>query len=65
MRPESALSRLKEGELCIVTTRDGEHEMRWSVTGWCFFYLNRGTPVICNAEEIEEWRLASIQLYKP
>jgi hypothetical protein len=62
MRMESALSRLKDGELCIVTTKDGEQEARWSVAGRCFFYLNRGTPIICDSDEIEEWRPASIQL---
>lgn len=59
MKADSALSRLKDGELCIVTTRDGEHEVRWSVANWCFFYLNRGTPCVCRADEIEEWRPAA------
>jgi hypothetical protein len=31
MRPDSAISRLKDGELCIVTMKDGEHQVRWSV----------------------------------
>jgi hypothetical protein len=60
MKSDSALSRLKDDELCIVTTKDGEREVRWSVANWCFFYLERGTPVICRSEEIEEWRPASI-----
>lgn len=62
MKVDSALSRLKDGELCIVTTKDGEHEVRWSVANWCFFYLDRGTPIVCHSEEIEEWRPASIPL---
>ena len=64
MRPESALSRLKDGERCIVTTREGEQEARWSVAGWCFFYLQRGTPMICHPDEIEEWLPASIRIKK-
>ncbi|MEC4719589.1 hypothetical protein RY831_10540 [Noviherbaspirillum sp. CPCC 100848] len=62
MRTDSALSRLKDGELCIVTTKDGEQEARWSVSGWCFFILHRGTPTICAADEIEEWRPASMDV---
>lgn len=56
MRSDSALFLLKDGELCIVTTKDGEHEARWSVAGWSFYYLDRGTPMICRADEIQEWR---------
>lgn len=62
MRSASALSRLKNGELCIVTTKDGEHEVRWSVQHWCFFYLSDGTPIVCRASDIDEWRPASIPL---
>lgn len=60
MRTNSALSRLKDGELCIVTTKDGEHEVRWSAANWCFFYLDRGTPIVCPSHEIEEWRPVSM-----
>jgi hypothetical protein len=62
MRSDSALSRLKDGELCIVTTKCGEREMRWSVQHWCFFHLNHGTPIVCHASDIEEWRPASVPL---
>lgn len=60
MRARNALSLLQDGELCIVTTKDEEREMRWSVQNWCFFYLDRGSPIVCNADEIEEWRPASV-----
>ncbi|HEY0844422.1 MAG TPA: hypothetical protein VGE12_03595 [Noviherbaspirillum sp.] len=60
MKEVSALTRLKDGELCIVTMKDGDREARWSVANWCFFYLDRGTPVVCRADEIEEWRPASM-----
>lgn len=56
MKTGSALSHLRDGEICIVTTKDGELEARWNVANWCFYYLDRGTPVILRAEEIEEWR---------
>jgi hypothetical protein len=62
MRSESALSRLKDEEFCIVTSKDGELEVRWSVQHWCFFHLNHGTPIICRAADIEEWRPASAPL---
>jgi hypothetical protein len=61
MRPDSALSRLKDGELCIVTMKDGEHEVRWSVAGRCFFYLRQGAPMVCRSDEIEEWRPAAVK----
>lgn len=56
MRSGTALSRLKDGEQCVILTRQGEMQVRWSVSAWCFFYLERGTPVICRPEQIEEWR---------
>lgn len=65
MRTQSALSLLKDGELCIVTTRHGEREMRWSVPNWCFYYTSAGTPVVCRFEEIEEWRPAVVKREKP
>lgn len=61
MRTDSALSRLKDGELCIVTTKDDEREMRWSVPNWCFYYMRAGTPIVCPFEEIEEWRPTAIK----
>lgn len=60
MKAGSALSHLKEGELCIVTTPKGEFEARWSVASWCFYHLDRGTPVVLRAEEIEEWRPVTV-----
>lgn len=60
MRTASALSRLKDGELCIVTTSCGEREMRWSVSNWCFYYTSAGTPIVCPFAEIQEWRPAAI-----
>jgi hypothetical protein len=61
MRADSALSLLKDGELCIVTTAGGEREMRWSVSNWCFYYISAGTPVVCPFNEIEEWRPAVLK----
>lgn len=60
MKEDNALTRLRDGEPCIVTMKDGEREARWSVANWCFFYLDRGTPVVCRAEDIEEWRPVSM-----
>jgi hypothetical protein len=59
---ESALSLLKEGEICIVVTKDGDREAIWSAQRWCFYYLNRGAPIVYRADEIEEWRPASIRM---
>ncbi len=59
MRVDTARALLKDGQRCIVATKNGEYEVRWNVASWCFFYLNRGTPVVCNDNEIEEWWPAS------
>lgn len=56
MQGGTALSRLKDGELCAIVTKQGELQARWSKSAWCFFYLERGTPVVCDPEQIEEWR---------
>lgn len=56
MRAGNALSLLKDGELCVIVTKRGEQQVRWSVPAWCFFYLRRGTPVMCDPAQIEEWR---------
>lgn len=55
MRVDTARALLKDGQRCMVATANGEMEVRWSVASWCFFYLDRGTPVVCHDEEIEEW----------
>lgn len=60
MREPSALSRLKDGELCIVTMKDGEREARWNAANSCFFYLERGSPKVCNPDDISEWRPISM-----
>jgi hypothetical protein len=55
MRVDTARSHLKDGQRCMVSTKNGEFEVRWSSASWCFFYLDRGTPIVCNDGEIEEW----------
>jgi hypothetical protein len=62
MRPDSALSHLSDGELCIALMKDGQkHEVRWSVPDWCFFHTDSETPAVCRFEDIKEWMLASIR----
>lgn len=62
MRANSALNLLQDEEPCIVTTADGdEREARWSIAGWCFYYLDRGVPTVFRSDEIEEWRPASVR----
>lgn len=55
MRVDTARSLLKDGQRCIVATKDGEQIVRWNAESWCFFYLDRGTPIVCDDDEIEEW----------
>lgn len=61
MREDSALSHLYDGEVCILTTDDGEREARWSISDWCFFYTGTAVPEQCRFENILEWRPASIR----
>lgn len=62
-RPDSALSHLYEGELCIAIMKNGEkQQVRWSIPHWCFFYANTETPTVCSFDDIEEWRLATIKV---
>jgi hypothetical protein len=62
MRADRALSHLYDDELCIVVMKDGTtHKVRWSKPNWRFFYTDRPTPTICDFDDIEEWRLASIK----
>lgn len=65
MRTCNALSLLKDGELCIVTTKFGEREMRWSIASWCFYYTSAGTPIVCPFDEIEEWWPAVLNQARP
>jgi len=55
MTEGSALSRLRDDELCIVKTPEGEREMRWNAAARSFFYLVNGVPIACEADAIEEW----------
>ncbi|MGH8807599.1 MAG: hypothetical protein ACREX0_06955 [Noviherbaspirillum sp.] len=62
MRADSALSHLYDGELCIVSMKDGtQRDVRWSRPAWCFFFSNSDPPAVCRFEDIEEWRPASIR----
>lgn len=60
MNFQDAFIHLKDGELCIVTTNDGEQEAKWSATNKCFYYLGAAASTVCHFEDIEEWRPASI-----
>lgn len=61
MQSGTALSLLKDGELCLVVTNRGELHARWSASAWCFFYLDRGTPIVFAPDQIQEWRPVSRQ----
>lgn len=64
MRADSALSHLKDGELCIVLMKTGEkHQMRWSVPNWSFLFVNGERPIPCRFEDIKEWMPASIRFH--
>lgn len=65
MRADSALSHLYDGELCVVTMKDGtQHEVRWNRPAWRFVFLNgseRDPAAVCSFDDIKEWRPASIK----
>lgn len=62
MRADSALSHLYDKEICIASTEDGEREVRWSKSDWCFYYADGRGDRVCPFDRIKEWRLASIKL---
>ena len=62
MRADSALSHLHDGELCVVTLKDGtRRNARWNRPAWCFFLLDTEPPAVCGFDDIAEWRPASIR----
>lgn len=64
MRADSALSHLKDGEICIAVLKNGErHEVRWSVPDWSFFFVHADWPTACRFEDIKEWMPASIRFH--
>lgn len=52
---KTALSLLKDGELCEVITKDGQRLARWSARNWCFYFIDAGTVSVCRMSDIEEW----------
>jgi len=64
MQADSALSHLKDGELCVVVLKNGErHEVQWSVQQWRFVFRQAGAPVACAFDDIGEWMPASIKFH--
>lgn len=52
---DSALSRLEDGELCIVVLHDGkQRETFWSVAVRRFFFTSEPLGAV-SLEEIDEW----------
>ena len=61
MRPDSALSHLYDGEICVADMKDDtKRKICWSKSDWCFYYVDTPTPTVCNFDDIKEWRLESI-----
>lgn len=64
MRADSALSHLNDGELCIALMKSGEkHQVRWSKSDWCFYFVHTDRPTVCHLEDIKEWMPASIRFH--
>jgi hypothetical protein len=56
-------SMLQDGELCIVRTKEGEHEACWDRHCACFFIedpVPSGMPMFCTVTDVIEWRPASV-----
>jgi hypothetical protein len=54
--PDSALSRLRDGELCWIVLRDSKPtEAVWSAKRSGFFYNAGGEPAFVNHAEVAEW----------
>ncbi len=58
---KSALDKLKDDELCLVTIKGNEFEVRWNLQARQFCLSNHGTNVAIPFEKIEEWRPASVK----
>ena len=64
MRADSALSHLRDGELCIVVTKAGErHEVQWNLSDWSFYFTHADRPTVCRFEDIREWMPATIRFH--
>ena len=63
MRDDYALSHLKDGEICRVATKHGEHEVRWNRNEWRFYYADTPESTVVNFDEIEEWQIATVKLH--
>ncbi|TFW07741.1 hypothetical protein E4K72_08720 [Oxalobacteraceae bacterium OM1] len=61
MQADSALSHLRDGELCIVRTREGEREAVWRRAAWRFYPEEGRNAGPYKFDDIEEWRPASIR----
>jgi hypothetical protein len=61
MVPINALQQLQDDELCVITTNVGEREVFWNALDQYFYYMDEDLQVVCNFEDIEEWRPASIK----
>lgn len=61
MRADNALSHLYDGEICIAIMKDGsECKVRWDKDQWRFFVADSNLPTVCDFDDIEEWRPATI-----
>lgn len=59
--PESALHRLKHGELCIVVLHDStQREAEWNPDN-ARFYFTSAPPGSVSAAEVYEWWPASVK----
>jgi hypothetical protein len=60
--PDSALSRLKHDERCILVPQDGTHqEATWSKNTNRFHYHDGTLPRVVRADEVPEWWPASVK----
>lgn len=61
MRPDSALSHLRDEEICMAEMKDGTRQrIQWNRRDWCFLTVDTPVPTVCSFDDIKEWRLITI-----
>lgn len=57
----SALSLLKNGELCMVVTAVGEREAYWVAITKMFIFADGAEPICIRSNQVDEWMPASVK----
>ena len=62
MEEISALSLLRNGELCTVVTAAGTREAIWAAPHQIFVFIDDARPEHCSPAEVDEWIPALVKI---